>query len=108
MSQQPWLRWSVPALLLVTLLTAGCSPTSPSPTSYCASHGSLSAQIDRVAWSADCVAATNSVDLRYIEINGNTRDGTQWLTFVSTLPSLAHIKLADQSRQLWGWPQVRA
>jgi len=73
--------WRRPALFFVTLVINACSPTVPSSTSYCPLNGSLVAQIDGVAWSADCVAATNSVVPRYIEIKGNTQDGAQWLTF---------------------------
>ena len=81
MSRQKWLRWNVTALSFVALLASACSPTTPSSTSDCVSKGSVSAQIDGVAWSAACVNSAKSVDLRYVEVLGNTLDGTQRMTF---------------------------
>ena len=69
------------ALSFVALLTSTCSQTAPSSTSACVSKGSLSAQIDGVVWSAACVSAANNVDLGYVEVFGNTLDGTQRMTF---------------------------
>jgi len=85
----------VTALSFVALLTSACSPTTPGSTSACVSKGSLSAQIDGVVWSAACVSAANNVDLRYIEVLGNTLDGTQRMTFRSTLLGLERICLGD-------------
>lgn len=74
-------KWSVIVLSFVALVTSACSPTAPSSASACISNGSLSAQIDGVVWSTSCVRAVNNVDLRYLEVFGNTLDGTQRMSF---------------------------
>jgi hypothetical protein len=73
-------RLRLAAVALAVALAAGCDSTPTAP-SACVSNGSLSAQIDGIAWSASCVAAATSIDLRYIEILGNTLDSTQRMSF---------------------------
>ena len=80
-SHQAGLTWNVTVLSFLALLASACSPTTPSPASSCVSSGSLTAQIDGIAWSASCVIAANSIDLRYIEVSGNSVDGTQRMSF---------------------------
>ena len=81
-SQQAGLRWNGTVLSFLALLVSACSPTTPSPASACVSNGSLSAQIDGIVWSASCVRAVNNIDLRYIEVLGNSLDSTQRMSFL--------------------------
>jgi hypothetical protein len=73
-------RLSLAAVALAIAVATGCNSTPTAPSS-CVSNGSLSAQIDGIAWSASCVRAANSVDLRYIEVFGDAADGTQRMSF---------------------------
>jgi Family of unknown function (DUF6252) len=73
-------RLRLASVALVVALAAGCDSTPTAP-SACLSNGTLSAQIDGIAWSASCVRAANSVDLRYIEVFGDALDGTQRMSF---------------------------
>jgi hypothetical protein len=69
-------RLGLAAVALAVALAAGCESTPTAP-SACVSSGSLSAQIDGIAWSAACVRAANNIDLQYIEVFGNSLDSTQ-------------------------------
>jgi len=73
-------RLRLAALALAVALAVGCDSTPTAP-SGCVSNGSLSAQIDGIAWSASCVRAANSIDLRYIEVFGEALGGTERMTF---------------------------
>ena len=68
------------AVALAVALATGCDSTPTAP-SDCASNGSLSAQIDGIAWSAACLRAVNSIDFQYIEVFGDAMDGTQRMKF---------------------------
>ena len=73
-------RLGLAAVALAIAIAAGCDSTPTAP-SACAANGSFSAQIDGSAWSASCVRAANSIDLRYIEVFGDALDGTQRMSF---------------------------